>query len=42
MKQDLWKYSILEILKGYKEKKFSPLEVANEISRKIERDNQKA
>ena len=41
MKQDLWKYSILEILKGYKEKKFSPLEVANEIVRKIERDNQK-
>ena len=41
MKQDLWKYSILDILKGYKEKKFSPLEVANEILRKIEKDNQK-
>ena len=34
MKQELWKYSILEILKGYKEKKFSPLEVANEILKK--------
>ena len=41
MKQDLWKYSILEILKGYKEKKFSPLEVANEIARKIGSDNKK-
>ena len=30
MKQDLWKYSILEILKVIR-KKFSPLEVANEI-----------
>ena len=34
------KYSILEILKGYKEK-FSPLEVANEIARKIGSDNKK-
>ena len=40
MKQDLWKYSILEILKGYK-KKFSPLEVAKEIIKKINKDNTK-
>ena len=41
MKQELWKYSILEILKGYKEKKFSPLELAREIIKKINQDNTK-
>ena len=41
MKQELWKYSILEILEGYKEKKFSPLELAKEIIKKINQDNTK-
>ncbi len=41
MKQELWKYSILEILKGYREKKFSPLELAREIIKKINQDNTK-
>ncbi len=35
MKQELWKYSILEIFKGYNEKKFSPLELTKEIIKKI-------
>ena len=41
MKQELWKYSILDILEGYKEKKFSPLELAKEIIKKINQDNTK-
>ena len=35
MHQELWKYSILEIVKGYKQRKFSPLELAKEIIKKI-------
>ena len=41
MKQELWKCSILDILKGYKEKFFSPLELAKEIINKINQDNTK-
>ena len=41
MKQELWKYSVLDILKGYKEKKFSPLELTKEIIKKINQDNTK-
>ena len=41
MKQELWKCSILDILKGYKEKLFSPLELAKEIINKINKDNTK-
>ena len=41
MKQELWKCSILDILKGYKEKLFSPLELAKEIINKINQDNTK-
>ena len=41
MKQELWKYSILELSKGYKEKTFSPLEVAKEIIQKIYHENKK-
>ncbi len=41
MKQELWKYSILEILEGYKEKRFSPVELAKEIIKKINKENNK-
>ena len=41
MKQELWKCSILDILKGYKEKLFSPLELAKEVINKINQDNTK-
>ena len=41
MKQELWKCSIVDILKGYKEKLFSPLELAKEVINKINQDNTK-
>ena len=40
MKQELWKYSILEILKVIKKKIFT-LELAKEIIKKINQDNPK-
>ena len=39
MKQDLWKYSIYELIKGYKKKKFNPVEVVESIINKISNDN---
>ncbi len=41
MKQELSKNSILELLEGYKKKKFSPLEVAKEIIKNIKKYNEK-
>ena len=41
MKQELSKNSILELLEGYKKKKFSPLEVVKEIIKNIKKYNEK-
>ncbi len=41
MTKELHKHSITELIKGYKEKSFSPLEVAEEIIKKINSQNEK-
>ena len=41
MKQDLWKYSARELLKGYKKKIFDCVDVANSIIIQIKKLNEK-
>ena len=41
MTKELYKHSIIELIKGYQEKSFSPLEVAEEIIKKINSQNEK-
>ncbi len=41
MTKELWKYSISELLKGYKENSFSPTEVSIEIIKNINSNDKK-